>query len=91
MHEAAFSIEGGVMSVPTQISDIILHLTPETKRSYGSQWLSSYRILLKRNGWEPRLSMLFVCTPRQVGKSTFLGYGFSLQTTIFVGDVCDAD
>lgn len=40
---------------------------------YGEEFFANKKLILEKNGWEPRLSVLFILTQRKMGKTYFLG------------------
>ena len=40
---------------------------------YGEDFFANNKLILEKNGWKRRISLLFICAERKVGKTVFLG------------------
>lgn len=70
MHEAAFSIEGPLIYGEEYV---LIKKRPLFKTNVLNRFFANKKLILEKNGWQPRLAVLFILTQRKMGKTYFLG------------------
>jgi hypothetical protein len=66
MHEAAFSIQG-----PTIYREAYVFFCDQS--DHPDRFFANKKMILEKNGWKQRISVLFILTQRKMGKTFFLG------------------